>query len=246
MSSYIAGDTILHPFALNDAIDGAIDPDAPPTVIVRVNGEVTADVVDITHIETGRYQFSFQAGVAGDLVSIDIAIVVSGKTYLDSAGPWRIDAVRIADPLAADPADYADGSVGALIGKLDVGDPADLVIVLPSPPSDPEMTRIYGYIRTTANLPAANVQITAELVPDTIPSEAQGLVLHREKITFHTDADGRITDGNGNFYISLYKTSAVQPTSVEWKYRFKCAALKMDVKMAITDDLFDLATLVNP
>ncbi len=245
MSSYIAGDTILYPFALNDAINGAIDPDVSPTVIVRVNGDVTADIVDITHIETGRYQFSFQAGAAGDLVSIDIAVVVSGKTYLDSAGPWRIDAVRIADPLAADPADYADGSVGALIGKLNVGDPADPVIVVPSPPQDIRRCRLFGYVLDEEGQPAANAAITAELIPATVPAKVEGYPIIRRKVSFTTNSEGRIKSENGELFVELLRTDYILPNTTEWKYSIKCSEAKISVETTLTASTLDISSLIS-
>jgi hypothetical protein len=73
-----------------------------------------------------------------DAVAADHNTAGSTGAKLNAAG-------ASGDPLTQTPADYADGTIGQLIGKLDVGDPAEPVIPVLAPPAAGQLT---GYLFT--------------------------------------------------------------------------------------------------
>ncbi len=243
--NYIAGDTIYSQLALNDSIYGAVDADSLPTAVAYVNNVASAAVVTVTRTALGLYSLSFVAGEANDVITLVITAFVSGKEYREVQGPWMIDAVRVADPLSADPGDYADGTVGALIGKLDVGAPDDPVIVIPDPAQDPQVCRLYGYVRTEEGRPAANVAITAELIPTATAAKIPGYLISRKKVTFSTNSEGRVIDAFGNLFVELVRTDSIVPNATEWKYQITCSEAKLSAQTVLEEDRFDIATLID-
>jgi hypothetical protein len=145
------------------------------------------------------------------------------------------------DPLAQLPSGYAAGTIGQLIGKLDVGAPTDTIIVIPGAPADASLCRVYGYLETLDNKPAANVEIAFVLASPS-PTKSNRLISGRG-IKIKTDSQGRVANAAGDPWLDLQRNDNLTPLGS--KYLVSCKELFMvNVEITLNTDTFDLASIV--
>jgi len=89
-----------------------------------------------------------------------------------------------------------------------------------------------------------NLTITAEITPEDTDVKVDGYAISRTKVTFYTNAQGKIIDGEGNFYVSLVRTSVMLPNDQSWKYHFLCEGL-VDETIVLEDARFDFSELIG-
>jgi hypothetical protein len=139
------------------------------------------------------------------------------------------------------PGTYAAHKAGAILAKLDVGPPEDPVIVIPGAPADLSLCRVYGYLETLDNKPAANVTIAFKLALKT--GAKSDRIISGRTITVTTDSDGVIQDSDGNPYIDLQRNDHITPTGS--KYLVNSGELGLKGKeISLESDLFDLADAI--
>ena len=116
---------------------------------------------------------------------------------------------------------------------------------IPAAPDDAATCRVYGYLETLDNRPAANVSITFELIRGTRKGPlASDKLLDLTPVTVTTDANGRIVDSDGNFYVDLQRTDEVSPTGAY--YRVDCPALQLNHhKLALAATTYDLSGIAG-
>jgi hypothetical protein len=152
-----------------------------------------------------------------------------------STGAKLNSAAAAGDPWsAALPGSYAAHEAGAILAKLDIGPPADPIFVIPGPPADLSLCRVFAYVETLINAPKAGVSVRFDLVqPDPVKSDR---LICTRSATARTDVDGYLQ-------IDLQRNDSLQPDTT--KYQVSCEALGLRKKeIALTTDTFDLASVV--
>ncbi len=191
------------------------------------------------------------AGVLG-------ATQTTGITQPDSGHPiFRVDVGT--PPSGAEELEIWDNSdatnwnvgqymVAFVFSKLNVIPPSSPAVVVPGPPADLSLCRVYGYLETLDNKPAVGVKVYIQLISPPAKSERilSGSSASRTgpKITITTDDQGRITDASGNPWIDLQRNNLLTPAGTTYQVDCSPAGLKKAV-MSLAADTFDLATLIS-
>ncbi len=219
----------------------ADDPTAAQ-VASQVRTELTTELgrLDVA-VSTRNATTPPSVGAIADAVC-DEALVGHGTA--GSVGAALTAAGSAGDPWATTKSvleSYDPETAAGLVLKLDVGEAEDPVIVIPSPPVDVTLCRVYGYLETVEGKPAANVTITFELLaPD--PTASNKLVSGR-KISVTTNVDGRIVNSDGDLWIDLQRNDHITPSGSSYVVTSK--DLKMSrTPISLTTDTFDLRDLV--
>lgn len=166
---------------------------------------------------------------------------LAGYTTAGTAGKTLSSAGSATDPLNVTvPGSYADHTVGKIISRLDIAPPAAFVVPVPGAPADVSLCRVYGYIETLTNQPAANVTIVFKLVPKT--PEKSDRIISARVITITTDSQGRISDGT-NPYIDLQRNDHLTPAGSTYQVSSPELGFK-DRVVTLAADTFDLSSVV--
>ena len=149
------------------------------------------------------------------------------------------------DPLANTPDDYAAGTVGALIRKLDVGAPDDTVVVVPGAPADASLCRVFGYFEDLKNrTPGDGVAVTFTNT-EKGPLKSERLIVRR--IAIAKIVDGVLTDPDADpstAYVDVQRNDLLTPNTS--KYLVTCPELGLKKKeITLATDLFDLASIIE-
>lgn len=165
---------------------------------------------------------------------------LSGHNTAGTVGGALVAAGNSGDPWSATDLDqYADDTAGKILSKLNIGAPDEPIVVIPGAPADLSLCRVYGYLETIANQPAANVDVHFELLAaDPIKSER---FISGRKVTARTNAEGQLTFG-GNAYLDLQRNDQLTPAGS--KYRIVSKALNLDQEVELNTDTYDLADLI--
>ena len=127
------------------------------------------------------------------------------------------------------------------LDRLDIDPPDVPVIVVPGAPADLALCRVYGYLETLDNLPAANVEIAFVLVSAT-PTKSERLISGRG-VKIKTDSLGRIKNAAGDPWLDLQRNDNLTPSGS--KYLVSCKELLMvNVEITLAAATFDLASIV--
>jgi hypothetical protein len=127
-----------------------------------------------------------------------------------------------------------------LLGKLRVGPTASPVVVVPGAPSDLSLCRVYGYLETLDNQPAAKIKVDFQLM--SLPAKSERIIAG-PTISAKTDSDGRIANANGDPWIDLQRNDLLSGTTT---YRVNCVKAGLfNVDMTLDTDLFDLSILIT-
>lgn len=147
------------------------------------------------------------------------------------------------DVMAKLPSDYADGQLGQLIGKLNVGTPTDPVYVLPSPPAAADKCRVVGYFTGVSMQIPLDSTVLFELVTlDDAPTKSSRIAVGRT-VTASLNVDGILTDGT-NLWLDLERNDTLSPSGSYWRVTFADARLTRKT-FQLNNSVFDLATLVT-
>ncbi len=166
---------------------------------------------------------------------------LAGYTTAGTAGKTLASAGAAADPLNVTiPGSYADHTVGKIISRLDIAPLTSPVTAVPGAPSDASTCRVYAYLETLDNKPAANVSIKFQLVALT-PEKSERLISGRE-ITVVTDSQGRVADSAGDPYLDLQRNDHITPAGTT--YRVLCKELFLNTTITLNGDTFDLASVI--
>lgn len=114
-------------------------------------------------------------------------------------------------------------------------------VIIPDPPSEESMCRVYGYVVRADGTLAVGTKVTFTL---RTAGAAKGTrIISRRVIETLTDAEGRISDGT-NGYIDLIRTDSITPSGAVWE--INGADLKITGKqVTLTEATFDIATVVS-
>jgi hypothetical protein len=127
----------------------------------------------------------------------------------------------------------------ALLDKLNVGEPEQPVFIVPAPPADVSVCRVFGYLETVDDKPAADITVSFELLaPDPVRSER--LISGRHAFA-KTDAAGQLT-ANGNPYLELQRNDKLSKPGT--RYRVTCGPLNLSKEITLTTETFDLSDIV--
>ena len=147
------------------------------------------------------------------------------------------------DVMAKLPSDYADGQLGRLIGKLDVGTPTEPVYVLPSPPVAADKCRVVGYFTgVSMQIPIDSTVLFELVTTDDSPAKSSRIVVGRT-VSASLNVDGILTDGT-NLWLDLERNDTLSPSGSHWRVTFADARLTRK-SFQLNDSVFDLATLVT-
>jgi len=143
--------------------------------------------------------------------------------------------VAAGDPwLAAVPADYADGTAGAALGRLNNTPPGAPVVVIPDPSTDETLCVVYINTEAISGTKQAGVAVTFALSGS--PSKASR-ALEVAPATMTTDAEGVAS-------ISLQRTDAITPAGRYYLVNSPALGLH-NRRLDLAADIFDLATLIK-
>ena len=179
----------------------AIPPTAAPaaaTVAAAVQGLLDDDFAALlsavlSRLASSSYAAPDNAGLAAVKAKTDLlpadpasqAVVLAAIGNVSGGGGGGGGA----DPLlAAVPGTYAAGTAGAALGKLNAVAPAAPVVVVPGVPAEQGLCRVYAYLETVDNLPAANVEVEFTLV--TAGVTASERLIAGRTVAARTDAQG--------------------------------------------------------
>lgn len=179
----------------------------------------------------GSYAVLFLAGSAVRAV---------GQLLWDGAA--EVQGGSSSDPLAAEvPGTYADGTAGAALGKLNTAAPLGPAVVVPGIPAELGLCRVYAYLETVDNLPAANVEIEFILMsPGTTASER---LIAGRTVTARTDAQGRLTGNGSDPFVELQRNDLLTPSGTT--YLVRCPELGVAGKtVTLADGVADLRALL--
>ena len=180
---------------------------------------------------------------ADSIVQHLLDVDTTGHTAPNSpAVLWR-NSGDAQDVMAKLPSDYADGQLGRLIGKLDVGTPTEPVYVLPSPPAAADKCRVVGYFTgVSMQIPLDSTVLFELVTTDDSPAKSNRIVVGRT-VSASLNVDGILTDGT-NLWLDLERNSTLSPSGSYWRVTFADARLTRKT-FRLNDSVFDLATLVT-
>jgi len=211
-------------FTTTDSMGGAESPDSLPVATCFLNGLVDSSVVaSVESVGLGQYILTGNTGNAeeGDVILVFVDYYVAAQ--------YRVKSLPTIQ-------------VSRALEKLNVGAPEDTATVVPGTPASPNFCRVYGYVIGADGRPAENAEITIELLPEEDYATVDGFAINRSVITVTTNEEGRLMDGDGNFYVDLVRTDALVPNTVAWVYKFTSESLKLEKEVALTDSLYDIST----
>lgn len=166
---------------------------------------------------------------------------LSSHLTAGSTGEKLNAAGNAGDPWTAElPGTYTGDQAGAIVAKLNIGEPTEPVIVIPAPPTDAAVCRVYGYFETVDNKPAADVEISFQLICPTLAKSDK--LLGNRAVTVNTNSDGRIVDANANFYVELNRNDSITPAGSKYNVFIR---EKFVACITLTTDLFDLASIIQ-
>jgi hypothetical protein len=137
------------------------------------------------------------------------------------------------------PGAYTGHQAGNILSRIDINPPTAPVVVIPGIPADLTLCRVYGYLETPNNQPAANVSVSF-ILQSPNPTKSERLISGRE-IGASTDSQGRLTDGAGNLYVDLQRNDLLTPSGST--YLVTSEAAHLNNVITLDADTFDLATL---
>lgn len=104
-----------------------------------------------------------------------------------------------------------------------------------TPPSNPDLSLVYGDLTDLSGNPAAGVKVIFTLVSE--GPAIDGGILQQAPPEVAT------TDSGGHFEINLTKTSAMTPTGLQ--YQVEINKFRMKQKFSLTGGSFDIGTLIT-
>lgn len=182
--------------------------------VVRVSGIVMTESA-IAGLYTGSVPPGTQAGAYQVLVNEGATIMAAGELNWDGVAEIAPGAGGAGtDPLLAEvPGNYAAGTAGAALGKLNIGAPSAPVGVVPLQPGDAQICRVYGFFESLRNKPG-QVQVSFKLTGP-LGLHSDRILVGRE-VRFSTDATGALSDGT-NPWIELQRNDMLQPAGSQYE-----------------------------
>jgi len=163
------------------------------------------------------------APTAGEIADAVWDEAIAEHATAGSAGAGLQAAQAAGDPLSVElPGPYSGTQAGALIAKLNVGEPEDPVIPVPAPGADPDTCLLFGYCRNLKNEKAANVPVTIQLLT---PDPAGNFVIVERTLQVKTDSEGL-------FSVALNRTLG--------QYRVVIPEARIDKTVELVGDTFDI------
>jgi hypothetical protein len=163
---------------------------------------------------------------------------------------FRVDVaippVNAEEVIAWDQTDLSNWNVGSFVEaflqfKLSALPPGTPISIVPLPPADVSLCRVFGYFETYDNLPAVNLHVSFDLVA--LPSKSER-VLVGPSVKATTDDTGTLMDAVGNPYVDLQRNDLLIPPTTIYHVNCTKAGFK-NTPMTLAADLFDLSTLIT-
>lgn len=215
--------------------------------VVASQASVTA--IPTTPLLASGYTAPDNAGVSTLLGRVTGAVPLAADwtptraAYLDAAISSVGGGGGGSDPwLDVVPGAYPVGSAGYTLGKLNAVAAAGPVVVIPGPPADSSMCRLYGYFETVTNAPAAGLTVSITLVGATPIHSTKTLA--GLSTTAMTDSAGRLSDG-ANPWIDVQRNDMLGPAT-NTQYRITCERAGINVLVTLDSESADLMALAFP
>jgi hypothetical protein len=161
--------------------------------------------------------------------------LLSGHTTAGSAGKTLTDTATQQDPWTTDlPGTYPDGTAGSIIGRFNIPPPDTPLTVIPAPPTDVSLCRVFGYLETLDNIPASNVAIKFTLAQQD-PVRSDRLISGRTVIA-NTQSDGSLV-------VDLQRNDHMTPSTTSYLVTSPQLGLQ-NQQITLTTDVFDLSSVV--
>jgi hypothetical protein len=140
------------------------------------------------------------------------------------------------DPLVATvPGDYAAGTAGYALGRLNISPPDVPVIVIPNPSDDDTLCVVYVDGATFAGAAAAGLQV--RFTPQAGPSKTGHLLSHADVVM--------TLDSTGHGEITLHRNDMIDPDGSF--YLVSCPELRLEAaQVTLTTTTFNLSDLITP
>lgn len=218
------------------------------TVLAR---QATVAAIPTTAAPTAAAVAAAVQSVLGtDFATIAAAVATrlaaSGYTAPDNAGILAaISSMATAgDPLAsAVPGAYGPGTAGFAVGRLiQVAGTGPVLPIPEAPPVGAGLCRVYGFLETPNNAPAANVKVIFTLDARGVAA-SERLVVGRT-VTAVTNAAGQLVTSLTTPWVDLLRNDMLTPAGTA--YLVDCEELKVrQHRVLLTSDTADLKALLT-
>lgn len=149
-------------------------------------------------------------------------------TYSLSAGTYEVVAVKPGYSYAPEDRTVTGSQTGTLTDDI------EMTGTTPTPPVDPTLCLLYGFLVLPSGEPAANVKVIATLVGNRALGASGSLVTYAPVEVFTNDV--------GYFEMNLIRTSAIDPTP---SYTIACPAADLRIpNVSLTDATVDIDSLL--
>ena len=226
---YTPGATLHVRLMLGAAAVGAL---VPMTEAPAQAGYYTADIP--SGLADGDYGLLLMSGSS---IVGHVAATVRGGAFVNPA--------LAGDPFEQATATYADGTVGAAIGKLNIGPPDEPVVVVPGAPAEAGLCRVYGYVEGADNRRLVGARVKFVLMPRDKAVASNRLIAGRE-INLSTNDEGRIVGPGNDPWVDLQRTDLLSAeAAADVYYEVTSAELGVSRKrVELTTALADLRALL--
>lgn len=116
-------------------------------------------------------------------------------------------------------------------------------LVVPGPPAEAALCRVYGYTETLDNRKVANAQVKFRLVTaNGVPVASERLISERE-VTVVTDSEGRIVGADGNPWVDLQRNDVLLPEGTSYEVSSRALGIN-GRRVTLAAETADLRTLL--
>lgn len=119
---------------------------------------------------------------------------------------------------------------------------AEEAVVVPGPPAETDLCRVYGYVEGADNVKLANVTVVMSLMPEKSAIASERLVAGRN-VTLKTDAQGRLVGPTGDPWVDLQRNDRLTPLGTYYEVTSDGLGVYRK-KVTLTSDITDLRTLL--
>jgi hypothetical protein len=155
--------------------------------------------------------------------------VNGNATFALAAGTYTVNLYKGGYTFASTTRTVTGNQAGTLVDDLEMTASGSI-----TPPANPDLCTLFGFILLASGEPAIAAKVEATLVTNR-PGEASGSIIATQAIT-------TLTDSNGEFQMDLVRNDAIDATST---YKIKCLPAGIELaNISLTTPTQDLADLI--
>lgn len=155
--------------------------------------------------------------------------VNGNATFALAGGTYTVNLYKGGYTSASESRTVTGNQAGTLVDDLEMTAAGSI-----TPPVNPDLCTLFGFMLLANGNPAQAVTVSAKLITNR-PGEASGSVVVKQTVT-------TLTDGDGAFTIDLIRNDVIDPTST---YEIKCLPAGIELaNISLTTPTQDLADLM--